>query len=185
MSKSTKTTSKPFAIASVPVQSSYGVESWRQAKPLAFVETPKRPQELKQYFDALWPSIEMYESVMKPIFLADLPSAAEANPKGEWLVRDGLLPLIWFFTKNPEPGSFRGKLRVHASFEEFIPDAWRPQVDLYELFSNDQDGYDSSFGVDTGEVKELLLTGLIMQSYCSLSKLESDLKGIVDFIGGE
>jgi hypothetical protein len=92
-------------------------------------------------------------------------------------VRDGLLPLIWFFTRNPAPGKFSSKLYIHSDFEEFVPEAWRAQVELYTFFPENQ-------AERKLKISEVLLTGLVMPSMCSLTTLRDDLENIVDRIGG-
>ena len=99
-------------------------------------------------------------------------------------MRDGLLPILWFFKNNPAPASFRGNLQVHADFEEYVPDAWRSQVELYRFFSTSAGGYLTK-AKKAQPIRNLLLLGLIAPSVCSLPTLNDELKEIVRLIGGK
>jgi hypothetical protein len=165
-------------------ESQYGIHDW-QAGVIATTEAvPPRETEVKDFYQNLWPASEPYISVLNPVFLVDLPKMASPSEPGTWFVRDGLLPLIWFFQKNPEPGSFTGILRVDAEFEEFVPDAWRTQVELYEIFQEASSTYGRVVPAE-GFITDILLLGLVMPSACSLKQLEADLEDIVDAIGGK
>ena len=172
MNKSTSTTSKEM----------YGVQDWQKATS-GFKELElEREPSLKEFYGNFWPPMESYVSPLNPIFLLDLPKAIEHVNKESWLVRDGLIPLIWFFTKNPAPEGFRAKLRIHADFEEYVPEAWRPQVELYRQLAGNDAGYESRRS--PRKVTTLYLLGLVSPSVCSISELERNLKDIVTFIGG-
>lgn len=183
MKRSTRTTSRPKTASPETVSEKYGIQDWRNLSMPVAAPEPERSPEITQFFNGLWPVSESYASPLNPIFLLDLQKLSSFSEKESWLIRDGLLPLLWFFVNNPEPGRFKSTLRIHADFERFIPDAWRPQVELYELFP-DENAPDPRQGAGN-RVRELLLTGLIMPSACSLNRLECDLAEIVKFVGGK
>ena len=135
-------------------------------------------------FRNFWPVSEDYASALKPIFLADLKAWSERESNTSFLVRDGLVPLVWFFMNNPTPNGFNSTLRIHSDFECYIPEAWRPQVELYEFFSDTGAGYLGTQDGLTNEVRQLVLMGIVTPSFCSLSRLQADLKEILAFIGG-
>lgn len=180
MKRSTKTISRPrpTSLAEEPPRA-YGIQDWQRLA--SDTAPPERTPEIRNFFGGLWPAAETYASPLNPIFLLDLPDRTTGSAKESWLIRDGVLPLVWFFVKNPTPGGFRGVLKIHAELERLIPDAWRPQVMLYELFP---DELPRPRQATPNEVREILLTGLIMPSACSISRLEEDLQQIVQFIGG-
>jgi hypothetical protein len=170
----------------------YGVANWAATSKSTLSPAQNdsvksaRANDVASFFQTVWPASESYVSALQPIFLVDLPKLNELSPNQDWLVRDGLLPLIWFFVKNPEPGRYSGRLRIPHEFQAFVPDAWRKQVDLYQIFEETAEGFTPSFEAREAkhEVREILLMGLIMPSVCSLSRLEFELSEIVRFVGG-
>ncbi len=158
----------------------YGVPDWRDHPKTLPLHVPPRRPEMDAYFGRLWPACDPYVSRLNPAFLADLQALDTGRPNERWLIRDGLLSLIWFFIKNPAPNSFKGSLLIDSEFEAFVPDAWRPQASLYDFFP---DGYEAAS--KPTEVKDLVLLGLIMPSVCSLSRLESDLSRMTQIVGGQ
>ena len=172
MKQSTPNTSD----TSIKSGETYGVANWRMAAGSVSQTEPKRDPEIQQFFDLVWPAGHVVASPLNPVFLLDLPKLASERASERWLVRDGLLPLIWFFSQNPEPGNFKQKLLVPIQFQEYVPNAWRQQVELFELFNETAN--------QPQEIRELLLMGVLMPSMCSIARLERDLKMIVERIGG-
>jgi hypothetical protein len=178
--------STPSAIVDTP-KNAYGIADWQTGGVL--MKAPdltglERNKESHDFFQNLWPASEAYISALNPIFLADLHAIEATNPKSHYLVRDGILPLMWFFSQNPEPGNFKGKIRVHSDFEELVPDAWREQTELFSLFA-EKSAPQAKNAAPTKSIKQILLLGVIMPSVCSLPRLESDLANVIEFAGGK
>jgi hypothetical protein len=179
MKKSTVTTSKSKVTKTV-----YGVDDWRKVSRSIRGPWVQREADVRGFFDNLWPATEIYTSNLNPVFLLDLPRASGMDSHKSWLVRDGLIPLIWFFTKNPKPAGFSAILRIHSDFEEYVPPDWRAQVQLFEPLVNHPAGFQSASRSNPKKINEIYLMGLVMPSVCSIPHLENDLALILKCVGG-
>src|SRR3954470_10839273 len=63
--------------------------------------------DLVQY---LHPFGSPYHSALNPVFLAECENLRQLDYAPVWLARDGLLPLLWFFSRFPVPQGFRGRI---------------------------------------------------------------------------
>ena len=151
---------------------------WFEAHKEAKLKLPKRPTEAKFNFSKeFWPVGGDYYSPLNPIFVAERFHPSKMNERAVWLARDGLVPLLWFFKLNPEPGVFRSRILIHEDFSPFVPEAWRPRMGTYRL----------SMDAETARSipRTLLVTGLISDSYCSLSGLQDILDRLEERISSE
>ena len=55
--------------------------------------------ELSKLMNWLYPHYQSYISPVNPVFLETIPNLEVLNSKKLWSVRDGLVPLLFFFTK--------------------------------------------------------------------------------------
>lgn len=94
------------------------------------------PHHSKNLIHYLWPMSIQYQSSLNPIFLCESPSFAQLNQCPAWLIRDGLVPLLWFFHLNPKPIGFKTRFFIHQSLEAFVPAPWRSKVGTYQIRSN-------------------------------------------------
>jgi hypothetical protein len=119
----------------------------------------------KEYLDFLWPIGMTYASPLNPLFLVECSDPRQLSRRRTWASRDGLVPLLWFFHQNPEPRGFSGELLIPSDFSACVPHSWRKQVALVDWTSSERPAARPKF----------LLTGLAMNTYCSIEQLEEIL----------
>ena len=127
----------------------------------------KSSKEVSSFLNYLWPVTVEYHSPLNPIFLTGVSDLGHLSMCPVYQVRDGLVPLLWFFRKHPVPGKFSGKLLIHQKYVDYVPTKWRSRVGSYEIESLDT--------IKSRQPKKLLLAGLVMESCCSLEFLEERL----------
>jgi hypothetical protein len=118
----------------------------------------------------LWPAGMAYASSLNPIFACELKSLEELEERPLWLLRDGLVPLRWFFKLHPSPPRLRPNQRilVDESLADFVPEAWRDCTGSYRLASTRPI-------LTRGPV---LLAGLAKDSYIPHKSLERRLNSL-------
>lgn len=90
----------------------------------------RQEQETLERF--LFPLNLAYANPLPTVFLWRAKSLRELKAEAEWLVRDGLMPLLWFFQKYPRPGSdFKNRLLIHKEVSWAVPPAWRRHCGIY------------------------------------------------------
>jgi hypothetical protein len=123
--------------------------------------------EVRRFRDHLWPAALDYHSPLNPVFLAGCTDLGSLFDHPSWFVRDGLIPLLWFFKTHPNPGGFQGRLWVAEEFAKWVPLAWRSVTGSYRI--------ECPVTTAPSRARCLLLTGLSMESFCSLEFLEQSL----------
>src|SRR5207244_2578750 len=109
-----------------------GLIDWFEIHPALESKAVRRHSaEVENFLTHLWPMGLTYQSPFRPRFLIELERSGLEASDETFLVRDGLVPLLWFWKKWPEPGAFRGKLIVGDSYVEYVPEAWRPHIRYY------------------------------------------------------
>lgn len=51
------------------------------------------------------------------------------------VIRDGFIPLMWFFINNPRPPKKTDKIYIHIQFQSFVPEPWLKNVGFYRVCS--------------------------------------------------
>jgi len=126
--------------------------------------------KIRQLDRLLWPVSIHYESPIDPIFLHQIQDIDTFSLSPVWLIRDGLVPLAWFFYHHPKPPHrWSSQLLVHSSLAYVVPPSWRKFVGIYRI------KIFSSLHSDLRKQK-LLLLGHMDPTYCSLKSLEEQLK---------
>lgn len=91
---------------------------------------------VEQVEGEMWPFLEFYHSplnaVFTPFFKSEIRDAR--NPDRDLLLRDGAIPLTWFFSRFT-PESVGGRPLVHCSLAPLVPDAWRDHMRYYRFRS--------------------------------------------------
>lgn len=101
-------------------------------------ETPAAPPtavnpEFLGFSAKIWPVAQAYASPLNPLFLGSLIHIRQLESKPHWLVRDGALPLHWFFKTHPRPGARPSRLFIHEDLQSLVPEAWHDHVGTYRL----------------------------------------------------
>jgi len=117
--------------------------------------------------DVCFPLIVPFKWPCPATFLWSKPSFNQLNKQPEWIVRDGLIPVLWFFLNNPKPIGFRSKLLFDQRFAHLIPTAWRAKSLLFNV--------ESTTLATTSKTKRWLLSGIVSPAHCSIEHLESIL----------
>lgn len=119
-----------------------------------------RPSEVANLFNLIWPVALDYYSPISPAFFCDCVNPNYMNSQPVWLIRDGLVPLLWFFRTYPEPGHFKSRLLVQADLAPFVPTAWRKLTGTYRLGTHPK--------LKTKKPETILIAGLMMETFCSV-----------------
>jgi len=90
----------------------------------------------------------------------------QKNCSNEFILRDGLVPSLWFFENNPAPVNKKLKLFIHPDLAPYVPKTWRNNLGVYSI---EEIPNPSTPG-------KVLFTGVIHPGYCSLECIESNVK---------
>lgn len=118
----------------------------------------------------LWPVTRDYYAPVDLIFLSQAYNPLRMNQRPVWLARDGLVPLLWFFKMNPDPGPFMQQLLVHESLGAYVPPAWRSVTGTYRIVNSPER--------QKREVTSLLVTSLVSEAFCSLKGLRDEMQSL-------
>lgn len=103
-----------------------------------------------------WPFAEVYHAPIDTVFLIQFSSLPLLNRSKSWIIRDGLIPLLWFFKKFPKPTQVQTKMYVHHSLEPYIPLEWSKYFGLYDLYSQD---------TQPNDIQNLILCGVVSENF--------------------
>jgi len=131
------------------------------------------PKGFQSFIDSIWHArAALYSPIPMDFLLKYVDSPKYLSQRPEWILRDGLVPLAWFFKQNPTPPkTLRTKLYIEESLAPLIPKAWKPLVGSFRLRS-------ISTKPNPSRETSLFLTGIMNPSHCSLSFLSHSLKKI-------
>ena len=73
--------------------------------------------EVKNFFSHFWPNTSDYQSPFENIFLIQAATAKIFNSRPKWFIRDGLIPLLWFFKTHPTPAKMKSRIYIHQWFQ--------------------------------------------------------------------
>jgi hypothetical protein len=125
--------------------------------------------DVESFIGYTWPMSTPYFNPFGAAFLIQLQDQRILHTKRIWLVRDGRVPLVWFFRRFPKPDpEVQAKLMIDEDMLTCIPVAWRPHISTYRLVSN----------APATKESRVAILGLASESYCSLDYLEKKLKQI-------
>lgn len=120
--------------------------------------------DVQAYTNMLWPFSDDYISPVPHVFLIQVGVLKQLEVAKTWLVRDGLLPMVWFFKRFPNPGSLTSKLLFHSALKNYIPKSWEKNVGFYE--------YVSTHPYKNGKARtKALFLSLCSENYVSQSQL--------------
>jgi hypothetical protein len=152
------------------------LEGWSIA-PHSTHQARSSTPELHQFQQTLWPMCENYTSPIRDTFLLQHLAVESLNASPLWLVRDGLVPLLWFFRSFPRPDGLKTRLLVHADFAPAVPPAWRSHVGTYEVVS-------LSPAPSAPESRpRLVVAGPLAESICTAEAFAAKLESLKSRIG--
>ncbi len=131
----------------------------------------------QDFVSSLWPFLNPYYSPLNAIYSPLYKNYLSQEEKGRGvrpeclLLRDGAVPLTWFFRNQPV-GSALGRYLVHADLARWVPAEWRRKVSFYR--------------VQTKPLKDpdtLILAGPISERVSDLSVLEQTLDRVEAALG--
>jgi hypothetical protein len=113
----------------------FGLEGWLDAAQFSNEQqrrgsTPER----SQFLHAVWPMCEEHFSPIRQTFLMNHLDLTSLDESPLWLIRDGLVPILWFRIF-PSPQKLKTRLLVHADLTSAVPEAWRGSVGTYKIVS--------------------------------------------------
>jgi hypothetical protein len=119
--------------------------------------------------DFFWPIAYRYISQIPTIFLYAVKTPSILATSSDWIARDGVVPLTWFFLKNPiPPKNLKAKIWVHYSCKDSVPKEWKGNVGVFQ------------FQPKESKIKkdQIFFTGLMSANYIDLTTLEVQLATI-------
>jgi hypothetical protein len=126
--------------------------------------------ELVAFINFIWPHGLDYFSPLNPVFVSEALDAAALNSHSIWFARDGLVPLLWYFRAHPKPSGLKARILVHEEIMPYVPSSWRSHVSGWRIESTIEASRPAG---------QVLLTGLMMDTYCSLDALQKQLETLV------
>jgi hypothetical protein len=95
--------------------------SWNEEDPLD-----------EKYIEFLAPHSRRYFSRLRPLFSFEIKNLRSLNGFSHILLRDGILFLLRFFQRFPEPTGFHSLLFIQEDMAFIVPEAWSSKVNLYK-----------------------------------------------------
>jgi hypothetical protein len=118
----------------------------------------------------LWPTTVAHGAA-DWTFLSEVDQQTRRTTGRAIKVRDGLIPMAWFFYNNPEPTDWNRKILVHHSLFRHVPTAWRTLTGVYDLGVQPTPN-------ESATIDELLLLGAASENFCELERLRQILSRI-------
>ncbi len=115
----------------------------------------------------LWPASLDYDCSLNPIFLKQIKDLQLLSFAPNWLIRDGWIPLVLFFSKFPKPPpNWQSRLLIHSSMNLKIPEEWRSFVGTFSILER---------RTSVPRTTTLIICGLVTETYCSLDHFSNQL----------
>lgn len=111
----------------------------------------------EKYGEFLRPHSTPYFSRLRPFFSYEIKSLDSLNQFTHVLLRDGLVFLLKFFQRFPDPGHLQTILLCHKDLAWVVPESWQGQFQYYERVQQLDSHLVSS---ENGVVKNLLILDL-------------------------
>ena len=123
--------------------------------------------------DFFWPIAYRYISTIPTIFLYAVKNPEIFNSATDWIARDGLVPLTWFFLKNPvPPKNLKAKIWIHHSGKDSVPKEWKNNVGVFQYQPTET----------KTKKNDLFFTGLMSANYIDLTTLGIQLSKIQEVL---
>ncbi|MCF8058920.1 MAG: hypothetical protein K9K67_06475 [Bacteriovoracaceae bacterium] len=96
----------------------------------------------EKYLEFLSPHSRPYFSRLRPLFSFEVKELKNLNSFSHVLFRDGVVLLLRFFQRFPEPSGFHSKIFIHEDLAFIIPKTWCESVLLYKTVTIGKKGFD-------------------------------------------
>jgi hypothetical protein len=142
-------------------------------------EMDKSP-DTKSFLETYWPFLNSYYSPLNALYTpvykdfcakGFTPLHENEKQKPAWMLRDGAVPLTWFFSQH-SPESVQGDLLVDADLSFVVPEEWRQKVGFFRHRT-----------LENEKLQTLLMATPVSERLVSLPELENLLAKIQSVIG--
>ncbi|MDD4973883.1 MAG: hypothetical protein PHY93_06005 [Bacteriovorax sp.] len=115
-----------------------------------------------------------YYAPTNPVLLGGNITKKLINKK-IWTLRDGLIPLSFFFREN-SPSKMPGEFAIHKDLWFLVPEQWRDKIVFYDIKSD--------YVYNEEHLPEnLFITGMLNSTFADLEEFENDLLAISNRLG--
>lgn len=126
---------------------------------------------------ALAPYSDNYFSVLNPLFSkVYLELVKKGHHFPVVLLRDGVIDLLEFVTKNPDPLVFEQRFMIHQKLSYVLPRAWLDQVMLFDFYHKPQ----NSFRIKTLR-KRLIISTIVNNFFISYDQIRVYFESLAKF----
>ncbi len=133
-------------------------------------------EEVRGFTKSFWPFMEAYYSPLQPVFSFELARAARLQRQPLWMLRDGTIPLSWFFESLGPQAPAQSRLLVHEALGNLVPPPWRKRTKFYDVYA--EKTYHSA-----NPPKRLLLFGPVNSLITGLDDLDRILAEAKETLG--
>jgi hypothetical protein len=127
-------------------------------------------QGVESFVGSLWPMGVPYTNPLNAIWSMQIADVHLLRSRRHWFLRDGLVPLMWFFKRHPKAPAFDTTILIDEAFAHFVPVGWREKVGTYRLHSE----------VAAQPNSRTALIGLASESYASVPFVQKQLPKILE-----
>jgi hypothetical protein len=133
-------------------------------------------EEMGRYTKSFWPFLDPYFSSLNPVFSFEAgPSLFQSGQK-TILLRDGAIPLAWFFEGASRELAAAAQIFVHSTLGALVPERWKNRTKFYNIYS-EQEFHEGN------PPETLFLYGPICRGVMSLEELEEKLEQVQRILG--
>lgn len=86
----------------------------------------------EKYIEYMTPHALSYFSRLRPLFSFEIKDLSSLSGFSHILLRDGILFLLRFFERFPEPKNVTTKVMIHKDLAFLVPESWQSNTLLYE-----------------------------------------------------
>lgn len=129
------------------------------------------------YFHYLTPFSNPYFGPLNPVLLFCGHSKTTFNDKSHIMLRDGLIPLTYFF-KESDPKDFECTFYIPAEFWFLVPKEWRTKVKFFRISAKTI--YNAA-----NLPKKIILMGTLNSTFADGDEFAEDIRNLVASLGGK
>lgn len=129
------------------------------------------------YFHYLTPFSNPFFNPLNPVLLFCGYSKTTFNDKSHVMLRDGLIPLTYFF-KESDPDDFECTFYIPAKFWFVVPKNWRRKVKFFRIKS------DTVYSANNLP-KKIILMGTLNSTFADGDEFAESIRNLVSELGGK